>query len=70
MALSSPADTITGSSWTASDGLTVVSDSKTDNTTTVVVSGGRVGAYAELVCTITCASTYIYQEIIILEITP
>ena len=71
MALSSPADTITGSTWTASDGVAVVgTPTKTDNTTTVVVSGGRVGAYAELVCTITCASTYIYQEIIILEITP
>ena len=70
MALSSPADTIASSTWTADAGLTVVSNSFTANSTTVVVEGGRVGAYCNLHNHIVCASSYEYDEIIILEITP
>ena len=70
MALSSPADTISTSTWTADAGLTVVSNSNTDNTTTVVVSGGRVGAYCTLHNHIVTSASYEYDEIIILEITP
>ena len=70
MALSSPTDTISTSTWTGSDGLTIVSNTKTDNTTSVVVSGGRTGAYCLLHNHIVCASTYEYDETIVLEIVP
>ena len=70
MSLSSPIDTISTSTWTASDGLTVDSNSKTDSTTTCVHSAGRLGAYCELVNTIVTAAGYTYTKTIIMEITP
>jgi hypothetical protein len=48
-------DTITSSSWTASTGLTVDSDSNTTTTATVWVSGGTAGTTYQLTNRITTA---------------
>ena len=68
MALTSPNDTIFSSSWAGSDGLVVDSNSKTDTTTTVFVSGGRVGAYCNLVNTIVTTADRTYERTIVVEI--
>ena len=68
MALSSPADTISLSSWTADNGLVVDSNSKTTTVASCVVSGGRLGAYCNLTNHIVCASTYEYDSTITVEI--
>ena len=41
-------DTITASSWTATDGITIDSDTNTTTTATVWLSGGTVGTTYEL----------------------
>ena len=68
LALSSPADTISLSTWTADNGLIVDSNSKTNQIASCVVSGGRLGAYCNLTNHIVCASTYEYDSTIVVEI--
>ena len=70
MSLSSPIDVINTSTWTASHGLTVDSNSKTNSTTTAVISGGQLGQYCELVNTVVTTAGYTYTKTIIMEITP
>ena len=70
MSLSSPIDVISTSTWTASHGLTVDSNSKTNSTTTAVISGGQLGQYCELVNTVVTTAGYTYTKTIIMEITP
>ena len=70
MSLSSPIDTIATSTWTASDGLVVDTDSNTTSTATCTQSGGRLGAYCELRNFIVTAAGYHYDKTIIVEITP
>lgn len=70
MALSSPTDTISTSSWTADNGLVVDSDSNTDSTATCVHSAGRLGAYCNLENTIVTAAGFTYTKTIIMEIVP
>jgi hypothetical protein len=65
---SSPADTIATSSWTASAGLTVDSDSNTTTTATVWASSGTANRYGELVNTIVTAGGRTYQRTIIVKI--
>ena len=68
LALSSPADTISSSSWSADNGLTVVSNSVSGGIARVKVSGGRLGAYCNLTNHIVCASGYEDDGTIVLEI--
>lgn len=70
MSLSSPIDTISTSTWTASDGLKVDSNSKTNSTATCTQSGGRLGAYCILRNFIVTAAGYEYDKTIIVEIVP
>ena len=70
MSLTSPIDTISTSSWAASDGLTTASPTKTDSTTTVRILTGRLGAYCNLVNTVVTASGETYTKTLIVEITP
>jgi len=77
LSLSSPIDTISSSTWTASDGLRIGDlaspESTTSNTTAVAsawINGGRLGAYCELTNTIVTAGGSTYTETIIVEITP
>ena len=70
LALSSPADTITTSTWTADNGLVVDSTSKSGAVASCVISGGRVGAYCNLTNTIVTTASYTYTETIVIEITP
>ena len=49
-------DTILTSTWTVPTGLTKVSDSHDDTTTTIVLSGGSVGSIYEVVNHIVTAS--------------
>lgn len=41
-------DTITGSSWTATSGITIDSDTTTTTTATVWLSGGTAGSFYEV----------------------
>ena len=68
LALSSPADTISTSEWTASDGLVVDSNSKTNQIASCVVSAGRLGAYCNLTNSIVTAAGYKYDSTITVEI--
>lgn len=68
LALSSPADTIATSTWTADNGLVVDSSSSTTTTASCVVSAGRLGAYCNLVNHIITASSYEYDATITVEI--
>jgi len=68
MAESSPADSISTSSWTADHGVVVDSNSKTTSTTKVWVSGGRVGKYSNLVNTIVTAGGRTLERTIVLDI--
>ena len=68
MALSSPADTIATSTWTADNGLIIDSDAKTNTTTTVVRSGGRLGAYCNLRNHIVTAAGREYDRTMVVEI--
>lgn len=70
MSLSSPVDVISTSTWGASDGLVVDSSSKTDSTATCTISGGRLGAYCNLVNTVVTTAGYTYTKTLIVEITP
>ena len=64
----SPADTISSSSWTADNGVTVISDSNTTTTATVWVSGGTVRKYSELVNTVVTAGGRTHQRTIAVKI--
>jgi len=64
----SPADTVSSSSWTATNGVTVDSDSNTTTSSTVWVSGGTDRKYSELVNTIVTASGRTHQRTIALKI--
>lgn len=68
MALSSPADTIASSTWTASGGVTIVTSSNTTTTATVKVSGGQKGRYALLTNHAVFASGYEDDATITLDI--
>lgn len=65
---SSPADTITTSSWTANCGMTVDSDSKTTDHTTVWVSNGTLHKYADLVNTVQTAAGRKHQRTITVKL--
>ena len=68
LSLSSPADVISISAWTASDGLVVDSNSKSGAIASCVVSAGRLGAYCNLVNHIVTTAGYEYDSTIIMEI--
>ena len=70
MALSSPVDTISTSTWYADTGLIIDSSSKTSTTTTCVRSGGRAYTYATLRNHIVCASGREYDRTMIVEVKP
>ena len=70
MALSSPNDTISTSTWTASDSLVVDSDSNTNTVASCVISAGRLWAYCMLTNHIVTAAGYEYDATIIVEIKP
>jgi hypothetical protein len=70
MQLTSPTDTISTSTWASGDGLTTSSATKTDSTATVTIAAGRLGAFCNLVNTVTTASGEIYTKTIVVEITP
>ena len=64
---SSPADTISTSTWSAT-GLTVASESETTTTTTVWCSGGTVNQYAQLVNTIVTSGGRTYERTINIKV--
>ena len=64
----SPADTISSSTWTATKGVTVGSSSISGSITTVMVSGGTAWKYAELVNTIVTAGSRTHNETISLKL--
>jgi hypothetical protein len=68
LADSSPADTISSSTWTADNGVTVTSDAETTTTTTVWVSGGTLGRYCNLVNRIVTTGGRTYDRTITLKI--
>jgi len=68
LAESSPADTISTSSWTANHAMTVASDSNTTTTTTVWVSGGTRRKYVDLINTVATAAGRTYQRTITVKI--
>ena len=70
MALSSPADTIASSTWTADNGLIVDSKTNTTTATTATISGGRTGAYCNLTNFIVTAAGYEYDSTIVIDIRP
>ena len=70
MSLSSPIDVISTSTWSSDGGLTVDSNSKTDSTTTAVISAGQLGKYCKLVNTVVTTAGYTYTKTLIMEITP
>ena len=61
---STPADTLTASTWTADAGVTVDSDTNTTTGTTVWVSGGARGAVCNLVNSVETAAGRKYQGLI------
>jgi len=65
---SSPADTISSSTWTADSSVTIASSSNTSSTTTVMVSGGTLGRYCSLVNRIVTAGARTYDRTITLKI--
>lgn len=70
MQLTSPNDTISVSTWSVGDGVTLDGESNTTTTATVRHTGGRVGAYAQLQNHIVTASGAEYDAVIIVEIKP
>ena len=68
LALTSPADVISTSTWTADNGLVVDSDTNTTSTASCVVSAGRLGAYCSLTNHIVTAGGYEYDSTITVEI--
>ena len=68
MALTSPADTISTSTWTADNGLIIVSDFKSNTTATVTIRAGRLGAYCNLTNHIITASGGEYDATVVMEI--
>jgi SPP1 family predicted phage head-tail adaptor len=65
---SSPQDTISTSAWAADNELTVDSDTNTTSTTTVWVSGGTEGKYANLVNKITTPAGRTHDRTIVVKI--
>ena len=61
---SSPVDTISTSSWTADNGVTVGSDANTTTTTTVFISGGTRGKYSNVVNTVVTTGGRTYERTI------
>ena len=70
MALSSPADSIASATWTADHGLTVDSNAISGDVTSATISGGQVGQYCTLTCTIVTNAPFTYAESLIIEIVP
>jgi hypothetical protein len=70
MALSSPIDVISSATWTSDHGLTVDSKTATADTTTATISGGQVGKYCTLTCTVVTTAPYTYTESLVIEIVP
>ena len=68
MSESSPADTISTSSWTANHGVTVDSDSKTTSTTSVWVSSGTKLKYADLVNKVVTAAARTHYRTVTLKL--
>ena len=68
MALTSPADSIFSSSWSADNGLVVDSNSKSGAVTSCVISGGRLGAYCNLTNHIVTTADYEYDASISVEV--
>ena len=64
----SPADTISTSSWTADNGMTVQSDSSTTTSATAWVSGGTVRKYCNLVNTVVTAGGRTLERTIAVKI--
>jgi len=70
LAASSPADTISTSTWTATNGVIVDSDTNTPSVATVWLSGGRVWSYATVTNTIVTAGARTFVRKMTLEIRP
>jgi hypothetical protein len=68
MAESSPADTISTSSWAADNGLTVDSDTNTTTATTVWVSAGTLHKYANLVNSIVTSAGRTHERTIVVKL--
>jgi len=64
----SPQDTISTSSWTADNGVTIDSNSKTIKIASVVVSAGNIYNYANLTNTITTAAGHTYIRTVVLSL--
>ena len=54
-------DTISSSAWPVPSGITKDSDSKTDTTTTIRLSGGTAGQKYDLINRVTLSSSEIYD---------
>jgi len=68
--LTNVADTISSSAWTVEGGITKVTDTHSDNTTTVWLSGGTDGASYTLVNQITTVNSpaRVYRQPIIISV--
>ena len=70
MALTSPADTISTSTWTADNGLKASSPTNTTSSAKVFITEGRLGAYCLLRNFIVTTAAKKYDRTIIVEIVP